>query len=159
MGTIQLLCADITDRILAVYYEVYNELGYGFLESLYESAMAMALRQAGLKVVTQVDIPVSFRGERIGSYKADMVVEGKVIVELKAARNLDSANDAQLLHYLRATSLEVGLLLNFGPHPQIRRLVFENSRKSALIRGQKASRSNENRLRLRLACVSAWCSA
>jgi GxxExxY protein len=122
--------SETTDRIIHVFYDVYNELGHGFLESIYDEAMFRALKSAGLEVLRQVMIPVWFRGEQIGKFCADLLVEAAVLVELKAARGLEPAFEAQLLNYLRATNIEVGLLLNFGPRPGIRRLVFANERKT-----------------------------
>lgn len=121
--------AEITQQIIAAYYEVYNELGFGFLESVYEEAMALVLKSKGLDVQRQVALPVWFRGVKIGTYQADLVVNGCVLVELKACRTLEPAHEAQLLHCLRSTEIEVGLLLNFGPKPQVRRLIFDNPRK------------------------------
>lgn len=125
--------SEVTDKIIGVFYDVYNELGYGFLESTYAEAMVIALAQSGLPAAREVPVPVWFRGEKVGQYYADMVVDQRVLLELKAARNLESAHEAQLLHYLRATEIEVGLLLNFGLRPQFRRLLFDNERKK--IRG------------------------
>src|SRR5262249_28098208 len=112
-----------------VFYEVYNELGYGFLESVYEKALVIALVAAGLKAERQVSVPVWFRGQLVGDFDADVPVEGRVLLELKAVRALEPAHEAQLLNYLRASDIEVGLLLNFGPKPQVKRLVFDNERK------------------------------
>jgi GxxExxY protein len=123
------LHSELTDRVIKQFYDVYNELGFGFLESVYEEAMSRALVSAGMTIGRQTPVPVLFRGERIAEFKADLIVEGKVIVELKAARTIETAHEAQLLNYLRGTMIEVGLLLNFGPHPQVRRLVFSNDRK------------------------------
>ncbi len=120
---------ELTEKIIGVFYDVYNELGHGFLESVYEEAMAVALPQGGLRVERQVPLRVTFRGIVIGDFRADLLVEDSVLLELKAARDIDPAHEAQLLNYLRATEIEVGLLLNFGPKPQFKRLVFENSRK------------------------------
>ena len=124
---------EVTEKIIRVFYEVYNELGYGFLESVYEKSLQIALDSAGLKALTQIGIPVSFRGRRVGDFTADMLVEGCVLLELKAAKCLDSSHAAQLLNYLRATEIEVGLLLNFGLKPEFKRLIFDNPRKA--IRG------------------------
>lgn len=121
--------AELTDRIIGVYYDVYNELGYGFLESVYEESMAIALRAEGLGIHRQVAVPVLFRGYQVGDFRADLLVENKVLLELKSARTLDRSHEAQLLHYLRATEIEIGLLLNFGEKPQFRRLLFDNDRK------------------------------
>jgi len=116
----------ITDKILAVFYEVYNELGYGFLESVYHRSLVLALKSVGLNVSSKVPIPVWFRGTRVGRFEADILVEGCVLLELKAARMLDSSHRAQLLNYLRATEIEVGLLLNFGEKPEFKRVIFDN---------------------------------
>jgi GxxExxY protein len=120
---------DLTEKIIGVYFDVYNELGYGFLEAVYQSSLIIALSEAGLKAKAQVPIPVFFHGQVIGEYRADLLVEDVVIVELKSARTLDSSHEAQLLHYLKATEIEVGLLLNFGVRPQFRRFLFDNLRK------------------------------
>jgi GxxExxY protein len=120
---------ELTERIIGLFYDVYNELGHGFLESVYEQALAIALAQAGTAVERQVSVLVWFRGQQVGDFRADMMVERKVLLELKAARTIDEAHEKQLLNYLRATDIEVGLLLNFGVKPQFRRLVYENERK------------------------------
>jgi len=120
----------LTQQIIGVYYEVYNELGTGFLESVYQKSLALALESAGLKVHSRIDIPVWFRGHQVGQFEGDLLVEQCVLLELKAARVLGSAHQAQLLNYLRATEIEVGLLLNFGPKPEFKRVAYDNSRKS-----------------------------
>ena len=112
-----------------VFFEVYNELGGGFLESVYQRALRIALVQAGLRVAVEVPVPVYFRGEAVGDFRADLMVDDCVLLELKAVSSLDAAHDGQVLHYLRATSLEVGLLLNFGPKAQFRRFILENDKK------------------------------
>jgi GxxExxY protein len=127
-----LKCAELTNRIIGVFYDVYNELGSGFLESVYEEAMFLALNEAGLKTERQVLLRVWFRGRPIKEFKADLVVEGQVILELKAAREFSPNDEPQLLNALRATEIEVGLLLNFGPKPEFKRAVFDNSRKKGL---------------------------
>jgi len=121
--------AALTEEIIGVFYDVYNELGYGFLESVYETSLALALEEAGLVVERQVAIPVWFRGQKVGEFRADLRVNQTVLLELKCSRVLDVAHEAQLLHYLRATEVEVGLLLNFGEKPQFKRLIFDNARK------------------------------
>lgn len=121
---------DLTKTIVGAFYNVYNELGHGFLESVYETAMEIALRNAGIRVDRQVLVTVSFRGEPAGVFKADMLVENKVLVELKSARALDPANEAQTLNYLKATNIEVALLLNLGPKPEFKRFLFDNARKA-----------------------------
>jgi GxxExxY protein len=125
----QFIHRDLTEKVIGVFYDVYNELGFGFLESVYQSAMIVALRTTGLKTDGQVGLPVYFRGSVVGDYVADILVEDKLILELKAAEDLSSIHEAQLLNYLKATQIELGLLLNFGPKPKIKRLVFSNERK------------------------------
>ena len=114
---------------VGVFFDVYNELGHGFLESVYEKSLEIALTSIGLKARSKIDIPVRFRGRRVGEFEADMLVEGCLLIELKAVRELATAHEAQLLNYLRATDIELGLLLNFGVKPQFKRMVFDNSRK------------------------------
>ena len=126
----KLLHSKLTEKVLGVYYDVYNEIGHGFLESVYNNCMFLALTKSGMAVRREVPVPVYFRGQDVGQFKADLVVEGCVLIELKAVHNLDRTHEAQVMNYLRATELEVGLLLNFGsPKPQFRRIVFENSSK------------------------------
>jgi GxxExxY protein len=126
---------ELTEQIIGIFYEVYNELGPGFLESVYAKAMAVALQQAGLTVEREKPIAVHFRNTLVGDFWADIVVNGQAICELKASPSIHRVYEAQLLNYLRASDIEVGLLLNFGPKPQSRRLAFSNARKrSALIR-------------------------
>lgn len=120
---------DLTDKIIGTFYEVYNELGFGFLESVYEEAMIIALREKGLKVEQQIPIPVWFRGKKIGNFESDLIVNNLVIVELKAVKLIDETHIAQLLNYLRATEIEVGLVLNFGHKAEFRRQAFDNNRK------------------------------
>jgi len=125
---------ELTQTILGLFYEVYNELGHGFLESVYQEATLVALRQKGAQgamVEGQSPLPVLFRGERSGDLRADLLVGNAVIVELKAGRDLEPIHDTQL-NYRRASELEVGLLLNFGPSPKIKRLVFANEKKKNL---------------------------
>jgi GxxExxY protein len=130
MGAIATLKhADVTERIIGVFYDAYNELGYGFLECVYEESLVIALTDAGLTANRQIHLPVWFRGHKVGEFRADMLVEHSVLLELKSARSLDPAHEAQLLHYLKSTEIEVGMLLNFGSRPQFRRLLFDNERK------------------------------
>ena len=103
----------ITDQILRVFYEVYNELGHGFLESVYHRSLKLALESVGLRVASKVPIPVWFRGIRVGRFEADVLVEDCVLLELKAVRTLDSSHRAQLMNYLRATEIEVGATTEF----------------------------------------------
>ncbi|MEW6718340.1 MAG: GxxExxY protein [Chloroflexota bacterium] len=120
---------DLTDKIIRAFYTVYNTLGYGFLESMYEEALAIELRKMGLKVMTQYPINVYYDGQIVGEFFADLVVNDGVVVELKAVRALAVEHESQLLNYLNATDFEVGLLLNFGPEPKIKRKIFDNDRK------------------------------
>lgn len=105
---------DITGRILEAAFEVINELGAGFLESVYENALALALEEKGLNVRQQHPLDVRFKGRRVGSFTCDIIVEDKVIVEVKAVQKLHPAHQAQIINYLTATGLSVGLLINFG---------------------------------------------
>ena len=120
---------ELTRRIIGAFFDVYNDLGVGFLESVYRRAMAFALRDAGLAAEEEVPIEVMLRGRVLGCFRADLLVERSVILELKAVRAVEQLHEKQLLNYLRATDLEVGLLLNFGPRPSFRRLAFRNDRK------------------------------
>jgi GxxExxY protein len=121
--------SELTDKIIGVFYDVHAELGPGFLESTYAQAMVLALEQSGLTAIREVSVPVWFRGQRVGQCFADLRVENTILLELKTARSLELAHEAQLLRCLRATEIEVGLLLNFGQRPQFRRLLFVNGRK------------------------------
>src|SRR5260221_11220086 len=125
-----LLHSEVTEKILGVYYDVYNEIGHGFLESVYNNCMFLALTKVGMSVRREVPVPVYFRGQDVGQFKADLIVDSYVLIELKAVQNLDRSHEAQVINYLPATGLQVGLLLNFAPpNPQFRRIVFENSNK------------------------------
>ena len=121
--------SEITDKIIASFYAVYKTLGYGFLEKVYENAMALELRKRNVTVKAQSPIAVLYDGEIVGEYFADLLVADAVIVELKAAKAVVDEHEAQLLNYLKATPHEVGLLLNFGQEPKVKRRSFENSRK------------------------------
>jgi GxxExxY protein len=121
--------SEITDRIINAFYHVYNTLGYGFLEKVYENALAYELRKRGYTVVQQMPLTVYYDDVVVGDYYADLVVNGVVILELKVAESIAPAHEAQLLNYLRATTYEVGLILNFGPQPQIKRKIYEKARR------------------------------
>ncbi|HDL02204.1 MAG TPA: GxxExxY protein [Candidatus Pacearchaeota archaeon] len=116
---------ELTSEIIGIFYRVYNVLGYGFLEKVYENALAYEFRKAGLKFGQQVGISVLYEGEVMGDYFADFIVEGKVVVEVKAIRDFGGTEEAQLLNYLKATGNEVGLLLNFGKDAKVKRMVFD----------------------------------
>jgi GxxExxY protein len=120
---------ELTEKIINIFYRVYNTLGYGFLEKVYENAMMIEFEKAEIEAVSQSPIRVLYDEKAVGEYYADILVDGKVIVGIKAARILGPENEAQLLNYLKATEVEVGLLLNFGPRPQIKRKVFDNQKK------------------------------
>jgi GxxExxY protein len=119
----------ITDKILGAFYRVYNKLGYGFLEKVYENALSYELKRSGLSVINQAPIKVIYEKEVVGEYFADLLVEDEVIVEVKASKRLAPEHTAQLLNYLKATDKELGLLLNFGTRPEIQRKIYDNSRK------------------------------
>jgi len=121
--------AAVTEKVLGTFFAVYNELGHGFLESVYRNAMRLALEELGLQIQMELPVPVWFRGHDVGDFRCDLVVNRCVILELKTAERLDRAHEAQLFNYLRATDIEVGLLLNFGPKPEFKRVVFDNSRR------------------------------
>jgi len=120
---------ELTEKIIKVFFQVYNELGHGFLESVYLEAMAIALIEDGCQVAKQCSIPVWFRKKQVGDFRADLLIDDLVILELKAVKVLEPAHEAQLLNYLRATDIEIGLLLNFGPKPEFKRMIFDNPRK------------------------------
>lgn len=124
-----LLHGEITDKIIKGFYYVYNELGPGFDEKVYENALASWLRNRGFKVDQQKQVLVYFEGQIVGDYRSDLIVNDLVIVEAKVLRTIAPENEAQLVNYLKATDLEVGLLLNFGPEPEFRRRVFTNEKK------------------------------
>jgi len=120
---------ELTEKIIGIFYRVYNNLGYGFLEKVYEKAMMIEFKRGDIPAISQYPIKVFYEGAIVGEYFTDIIVDDKVIVEIKAVRNLALENEAQLLNYLKATDKEVGLLLNFGPKPEIKRKIFDNFRK------------------------------
>lgn len=124
------LHSDITAIIIKAYYKVYNTLGYGFLEKVYENAMLIELKAMGLDCSNQKPVKVYYEGEVVGSYSADIFVCEKVIIELKASVSLCEKDEAQLINYLKGTEMEVGMLLNFGITPQYKRKVFSNKFKN-----------------------------
>ncbi|PWK22102.1 GxxExxY protein [Arcicella aurantiaca] len=134
MENTDLLHQEVTDEIINAFYFVYNELGYGFLEKVYQNSLYLELMSRGFKVEPQKQIKVFFKGKQVGDYYADMIVNDLVIVELKSSNGLEEQHEAQLLNYLKATVIEVGLLLNFGLKPQIRRKIFTNDRKKSLLK-------------------------
>ena len=125
-----LLHHDLTEVIIGIYQDVYTELGHGFLERIYQQAMVIALRDAGLSVVERMPFPVLFRGQLLGDFFADIVVNGVVLVEIKAGNALHPWHEAQAINYLRASTLEVALIMNFGPKREYWRRVLTNDRKA-----------------------------
>ena len=121
--------SEITDKVIKCFYKVYNTLGYGFLEKVYENAMFLELRSLGLFVEKQKQIKVYYENEKVGEYYTDLIVSELVIIELKAAESLREEHEFQLINYLKATEIEVGLLLNFGKNPELKRKVFSNNKK------------------------------
>jgi GxxExxY protein len=124
-----LLHQELTDVIIKTFYEVYNELGYGFLEKVYQNSLYLELKNKGYNVEAQKRINVYYKGTEVGEYFADLIVENTVILELKAADTIVQDFENQILNYLRATDCEVGLLLNFGKKPEFKRKIYENNRK------------------------------
>ncbi len=114
----------LTRKIIKGYYEVYNELGSGFLESVYENALLLVLTDYGLRVRNQYPIDVYLKDRKVGEFKADLIIEDKILVELKAVTMLLPVHKAQLINYLKATKIEIGLLMNFGDEPEFKRYIF-----------------------------------
>ena len=125
----ELLHQQLTDAIIKTFYEVYNELGYGFLEKVYQNAMYLELKNKGYQVEAQKKIKVYYKGIEVGDYYADLIINNLVILELKAVDYIVKEYENQILNYLRSTECEVGLLLNFGKKPEFKRKIFENYRK------------------------------
>ncbi|MCK8142709.1 GxxExxY protein [Flavobacterium sp. I-SCBP12n] len=124
-----ILHQELTKSIIKIFYEVYNELGYGFLERVYQNAMYYELKVNGFKVEAQKKIKVYYKEIEVGDYFADIIVNDLIILELKAQEYLVEANEFQLINYLKSTSCEVGLLLNFGKKPEFVRKIYQNNRK------------------------------
>lgn len=124
-----MLFENLTSKILRAFYKVNDSLGYGFLEKVYENSMYIELKRMGLKVEKQKNIKVFYDGCEVGDYYADLIVNDSVIVELKAVESLLTEHEIQLINYLRATKIEVGLLLNFGKKSGCKRKIFTNDRK------------------------------
>jgi len=124
-----MLHSEITEKIIKAFYKVNNTLGYGFLEKVYENSMVIELRKMELSVSQQKSIKVHYEKEEVGNYYADLLVNDLVIIELKAAESLCEEHEAQLINYLKATNIEVGLLLNFGRKAEFKRKIFSNDKK------------------------------
>jgi GxxExxY protein len=129
--------SELTDGVIGAFYAVYRELGHGFLEAVYENSMVLALRDAGVGVLQQVPIDVYFRGHRVGEYRADLMIPGRLLIEVKAAEALVPAHETQLLNYLKATGIPIGLLFNFGPKPRFSRLILDSA---GVVRGLRMTR-------------------
>ena len=127
-----MLHEDLTSQIIASFYGVYNALGYGFLEKVYENALLIELRKRGLTAQQQIPIQVYYDGQPVGEYFADILVNGMIILELKVASEIILAHEAQLVNYLKATNIEVGFVLNFGPKAEFKRKISSNMRKQNL---------------------------
>ena len=125
--------ADLTEKIIKAFYKVYSVLGYGFNEKVYENAIVFELKRLGLSAEQQKRIEVYYENELVGDYLADIVVNDCVIIELKAVREVAEEHEAQLLNYLKATRIEVGLRLNFGAQSEVKRKVYDNERKGSLL--------------------------
>lgn len=124
--------SDLTGKILGAFFQLHKEMGFGFSEKVYQAALVILLEELGMVVEQQRPIKVYFRDKVVGKYVADMVINGVVLLELKAVERLVDAHSAQLLNYLKSTEIEVGLLLNFGPQAEFRRKIYDNSRKGTL---------------------------
>jgi GxxExxY protein len=123
---------DITEKAIGSLFKVHNTLGFGFSEKVYENSLAIELRKAGFQVEQQKSITVCYEGDVVGEYFADILVNGVVILELKSVQSLNAEHEAQLLNYLKSTTIEVGLLLNFGPRTEYKRKVYDNEIKGNL---------------------------
>jgi GxxExxY protein len=141
----KLLHCDLTDNILRVFYDAYNELGCGFPEYVYSSALAIALTSAGLTVATEVNLPVNFRGRQIARFRVDLLVNDVVLIEVKAAQRIEPWHIAQVRNYLKASGVSVGMLLNFGPQPTFKRSVFDTARGTLLTEASYALNRHTSR--------------
>jgi GxxExxY protein len=124
-----LMHEELSATILGAFYEVYNHLGYGFLERVYQNALFFELKEKGLEVAAQRRCPVFYKGREVGEYFSDIIVNEVIIIELKACTSIAGEHISQLQNYLKASDIEVGYILNFGPKPQFFRKVFTNSQK------------------------------
>ena len=128
-----LVHGGLTREIIGAFYDVYNELGYGFVESVYQHALPLALTKRAVHSERELPLTVRFQGVVVGNYRADLVVEGKVIVESKVAERILPVHEMQLLNYLKATGISVGLVLNFGPRPTFRRLLLSSPQEGSVV--------------------------
>lgn len=119
----------LTEKLIGTFYTLYNELGHGFLESIYQRGYAFLLSDDGISFVEQAPVRVMHRGRDLGEFKIDLLVQDIVLVELKAVKSIDPSHEKQVFNYLKATNIEVGLLFNFGPRPQVKRIILDNEYK------------------------------
>lgn len=138
-----LLHGELTEKILKVFFDVRAELGHGFLEIVLHRALLIALKDAGLRAESKMPFVVTFRGKQIGRFWADIVVEGLILIEIKVAPHIEPRHVAQALNYLRISNLEVGLILNFGPSGQFKRVVYANDRKRTAIPSSEVRQENK----------------
>ena len=124
--------SELTERIIGIFYKVANDLGYGFFESVYRRSLLIALHDAGIEAEEEVQTPVTYRGRLVGNFYTDIVVAGLIVLELKAADEITKLFEAQLLHYLRSSQMEVGIILAFGERAKFRRIYMSNDRKPNL---------------------------
>jgi GxxExxY protein len=124
------LYSELSDNIINCFYKVYNTLGFGFLEKIYQKSLEIELRKNGLMFESQYPVKVYYDNSIVGEYYADIFIESKIIVEIKAIEILVKESELQLINYLKSTNVEVGLLLNFGKKPEVKRRVFTNNKKS-----------------------------
>jgi GxxExxY protein len=124
-----LLTAPVTRAVIGAFFDTYNELGPGFPEFITRQALAIVIRERGFEVLEETRVQVWFHGHRLAGFKVDLIVDRTVVVEVKVGTEIEPYHQAQLLHYLKATDLEVGLLVNFGRRPEFKRVIFENARK------------------------------
>ncbi|MBS3824543.1 MAG: GxxExxY protein [Wenzhouxiangellaceae bacterium] len=125
----RLIDSELTQQVIGIFYSVYNELGRGFSEGVYENSMAIALKEEGVPFAQQYPLTVRFRDKPAGEFRIDLMVDSRLVVELKAVTQLTRAHEAQVINYLKATGVQVGLLLNFGDRPEFKRLVFTDAHK------------------------------
>jgi GxxExxY protein len=130
---LELMHSDLTREIIGAFYDVYNELGYGFVETVYQRALPLALKARGVQSERERSLTVRFRGTVVGDYRADLVVENKVIVESKVAEKIVPVHELQLLNYLKATGINVGLILNFGPQANFRRMFLSSPQDGSVV--------------------------
>lgn len=132
---------ELTEKIIGAFYHVYNTLGFGYLEKVYENSMKIELQKIGLKVETQKPIKVYYEGQVVGEYYADVLVEEKVLIELKSAAAITIEHESQLFNYLKATNIEVGLLLNFGPQAALKRKLWTSNKSKYLYQSIESVKS------------------